>query len=339
MLTRFGKWSKHEIKMILTIGITTFNRADHLGQTIDYLLKETVSSRKLGKLEIVVINNNSADNTSHLLNQYRKLENVIVAKNVTTLPVYESIFNILKLSSGHYFWCFGDDDLVPHGYIEDLVGFLELRTSALIVSDRQDFFSEDTIDLSPVQINPEYVSFNQLIDEFNHFDRLFGFLTSVIFKREIILSQFSLDPTILENNYANKYVAWKSVFLEGLAHIHGPIAFKRCSIGAGSHFQSNLEIKIKTFLLDQVKIALRLKQVDQKLSAKALKNLLNDYRAFLKYKDEGANLFDLAKTLRSLGLSTQQLLVFNFAALTPLVVIRILKLAAAIKTKIRVINS
>ena len=101
--------------MILTIGITTLNRADYLGQTIDYLLKESISVRKSGKLEIIVINNHSADHTSSVLEKYRVSEQVIIAENRTTLPVYESVFNILKLSSGQYFWCFGDDDQQPVG--------------------------------------------------------------------------------------------------------------------------------------------------------------------------------------------------------------------------------
>ena len=174
--------------MILTIGITTLNRADYLAQTLDYLLKESVSVRKSGKLEIVIINNHSADRTSSVLEKYSTFKNVIIAENHTTLPVYESVFNVLKLSSGQYFWCFGDDDLVPQGYVENLVGFLEHETSGLIVSDRQDFIQEQEIDLSPVQIKPKYIQYNQLIEEFSRFDRLFGFLTSVIFKREIIFN-------------------------------------------------------------------------------------------------------------------------------------------------------
>lgn len=319
--------------MILTIGITTLNRADYLGQTIDYLLKESISVRKSGKLEIIVIDNHSADHTSSVLEKYRAFENLIIAENPTTLPVYESVFNVLKLSSGQYFWCFGDDDLVPQGHIQNLVGFLEHETCGLIVSDRQDFLQEQEIDLSPVQISPKYIQNNQLIEEFSRFDRLFGFLTSVIFKREIIFNQFYRYPDLLENTYANKYVAWESVFSEGLAYLNGIIAFKRCSIGAGSHFQANLKIKIKLLLLDNVQIALWLKRVDKKLAARAIKIRLSDYRAFLKYKDEGANLFDLAKTLLGYGVQTRQLMVFYFAALTPMPMIRILKLMAAMNTR------
>lgn len=308
--------------MLLTIGITTYNRASYINRTLDYLLSETQKLRAEGEVEIIVIDNGSSDSTSDILESYCDNTYFNIKKNNTTLPVYESVYNVLKSSHGEFFWCFGDDDLVPVGYIADLLEVLKGNTKGLIVTGRQDFYDEREIDLACKAIELKEVHAGELINDFNTYDRLFGFLTSIVYQRKIILDIFESDRRLLANNYINKYVCWCSALSQGITLIRGPIAYKRCSIGAGSHFQSSLDIRVKTFIFDQAELAGLLEEKDSRVGASAYKKNLGSYREFLKYKNDGADLNKIKLKLLRFNVPLCYLKSLDSARMTPIWVIK-----------------
>jgi glycosyltransferase involved in cell wall biosynthesis len=304
-------------KPYLTIAITTYNRCEFLRDTLKFLLDETSALLLEDLVEIIVIDNGSKDDTFEALQAFDSIPNFSFSKNQNSIDVSKNILNLIHRSRGDYFWCYGDDDLVPHGTIKRIVDYLRKTAPNHLLLDRQDFYDLDEIDLREVSLTPVHYQPTEIRQEFNRFDRLFSFITSNIYSRAHILQVFERCIDSLENNYTNKYAAWLGASAGGLTFIEGPIAFKRCSIGQGSHFNENLDLKLKTFIFDQVKIAKALEQTDTKLAEYAFNKYLSDYRSLAKYKIGGADIVQIIRNLKSIGVPQSSLRTLKLISVIP----------------------
>jgi len=94
--------------MIFTIAIPTYNNAS----TIEETLKSCISQNFDDTFEILVVNNNSTDNTEKILSRYD--EKIRIIKNNETVSMYQNHNICLQKAKGDYvIFCHSDDQLLP----------------------------------------------------------------------------------------------------------------------------------------------------------------------------------------------------------------------------------
>lgn len=128
---------------LLTIGIPTYNRALYLKSTIEFFIREVCKNGLQDKVEIVVSNNDSADDTRLIVEEYNKkyrdfFKGVTYGSNVSFGKNLDRIF---LNSKGMYVFCCGDDDIYREGIV---VLILEI-----ILRDSFDFLYLESYDDKP----------------------------------------------------------------------------------------------------------------------------------------------------------------------------------------------
>lgn len=94
--------------MIFTIAIPTYNNAS----TIKATLESCVNQNFDDTFEVLVVNNNSTDNTEDILSKYEKKIRII--KNDETVSMYNNHNICLQKAKGDYVvFCHSDDQLLP----------------------------------------------------------------------------------------------------------------------------------------------------------------------------------------------------------------------------------
>ena len=111
-------------KPLLTIAIPTFNRAGWLDLCLSQIAKQAPS---LGRqVEILVSNNNSADNTDDIVNRYVSSGLAITyIRNAENIGPDRNLLQCFKRSSGKYVLVMGDDDVILDNALGKIVSILE----------------------------------------------------------------------------------------------------------------------------------------------------------------------------------------------------------------------
>lgn len=96
----------------LSICIPTYNRADVLPECLNSILIQLQDTELKDKVEIVISDNNSQDNTTGLIKKYQaKYKNIRYYKNKTNIGPAANAVKVASLALGKYIWFFSDDDL------------------------------------------------------------------------------------------------------------------------------------------------------------------------------------------------------------------------------------
>ncbi|MDC0933637.1 glycosyltransferase, partial [Arcobacteraceae bacterium] len=122
---------------ILTIAIPTYNRADSLR----YLV-EKISPYLNNNLKLLILDNNSTDNTKEYINIWNKDSNISGIKHITNLGGVVNMLKSIELAQSKYVWLLGDDDDIDITYINELVNLLsseEAYSLHLIPKSREDY--------------------------------------------------------------------------------------------------------------------------------------------------------------------------------------------------------
>ena len=100
----------------LSICIPTYNRAGLIGGCV-----ESILSQINARIEIVIVDGASRDNTQEIIAGYcRRFPCIRYFRRATNLGVDEDILKIVELAKGDYCWLMSDDDRMEPGAIEYL---------------------------------------------------------------------------------------------------------------------------------------------------------------------------------------------------------------------------
>lgn len=113
------------VQPLLTIAIPTYNRAQLLAACLEALLAQ-VSDENKPRIEFIVSDNCSPDNTTDVVNGYigrghpiayhRNTENIGADRNITAC---------FTKARGKYVWVFSDDDFLLPGYLQLIIELLD----------------------------------------------------------------------------------------------------------------------------------------------------------------------------------------------------------------------
>ncbi|RZK45256.1 MAG: glycosyltransferase [Hymenobacter sp.] len=108
----------------LTIAIPTYNRADYLSKCLTSIAGQIDSDNQ--KVEIIISDNNSSDNTEAIVREYSKrFANFRYHKNETNIGADLNIAKCFELAIAKYVWVFSDDDILLPNTIMPIIQLLE----------------------------------------------------------------------------------------------------------------------------------------------------------------------------------------------------------------------
>lgn len=138
-------------KLLSTI-IPVFNSAEFLEQCLDSVCNQAVDDH-----EIIVVNDNSTDNSPAILSRYKKLYPFIkIVKNKETSGPGFSRNLALNMAKGKYITFVDSDDSFGRQYFESLISCADSNSSDIVFSDYK-FIGEDTSRCRVLSINTDAV--------------------------------------------------------------------------------------------------------------------------------------------------------------------------------------
>ncbi len=163
------------LKNKLQITIITFNRESYLSRTLATFTEEKSPVRNF---DILVLDNNSTDNTAAVVKEYaKKYPNISYIKNNYNVGANANIVKAFEYNTKEYLWVVADDDVYDWSYWSELERAIENHEKAIVIS-RMD------------------------LPDKNNIGKIFhqcAFVSACIFHKSLI------DDTVMRNMYDNVY--------------------------------------------------------------------------------------------------------------------------------------
>ena len=193
-------------KPLLSICIPTRNREKYLRECLDSIINQEGFDEE--KIEIVISDNASSDNTTELVKQYqKKYTNIIYHKNEKNIWAIKNILNLPNYTHGEYVWFLSDDDMLSDIWLKTTIEIIRQEKPWLMLSNFFGFWDWAKIDQN--RINREWKITNMIWMEsfFNFLSEIHYDITPYIitlsifcFKKEIYTTNLE---TILKKNGKN----------------------------------------------------------------------------------------------------------------------------------------
>lgn len=107
---------------LLSICIPTYNRARYLPECLESIVSQFNDEEILHKVEVVIADNASTDNTTEVVERYqKKYPNIHYFRNEKNLGFDRSFTKLIEKSRGVYCFSLGDDDALFDGAIATIL--------------------------------------------------------------------------------------------------------------------------------------------------------------------------------------------------------------------------
>lgn len=199
----------------ISICIPTYNRRRYLNETITSILNQ-VMPKDSSLVEICISDNASTDGTEALIQDLQRNTSVriVYSRNATNLGADANYLRAVELASGDYCWYMGSDDVAIPG---SLARFLRE------IDEEHDIYLCNRIDCD---IEMNYIcdrywldasiqseifdfadpnQFSKYADYSKSVGALFGYLSSIVFKRKK-WQAVAIDPIFIGSAYSHVYM-------------------------------------------------------------------------------------------------------------------------------------
>ena len=189
---------------ILSICIPTYNRSTQLRECLDSVLSSAKEYES--KIEIVISDNASTDNTQAVVNEYMKMHSIIrYHRNDRNLGGESNFYIAAEKASGKYIWILGDDDKVAIKSVPIILNQINCGYDLTILNCS--IWSRDFSTLLKqynisIYTNIEYNNHNEILQNFGVY---LGYISSVVVKRDLFLQTSFQDHS--------KYIKFSLSFL------------------------------------------------------------------------------------------------------------------------------
>lgn len=214
-------------KPILSICIPTYNREKYLKECLDSVINQEWFDEE--KIEIIISDNASKDNTTELVKEYQnKHKNIRYFRNDKNLGSAKNILNLaLHLAKWEYVWLFWDDDLMSPVWIRKTTDAIKNHSIDVLLSYRVDFIDwTKPINWINNENGPKILhwlyKFSKFIstdinEYFGRYAELFTFISIMCFKKSIFQDNFNNMNLKYSKKYMDyiysKHYFWHSVIL------------------------------------------------------------------------------------------------------------------------------
>jgi glycosyltransferase involved in cell wall biosynthesis len=128
-------------RKLLTIAIPTFNRASYLDQCLQHICGQLKKDED--RVEILISDNNSTDNTSEIVNKYISQGFVLnYLKNNENIGSDMNFVQCFNLAKGKYILILGDDDVLLENAIGNILEILEKDDYGIVFLNSYSFAND-----------------------------------------------------------------------------------------------------------------------------------------------------------------------------------------------------
>lgn len=190
---------------LLTICVPTYNRSFFLKGLIENILSEIDESGYGEDIQIVIVDGNSKDNTTEIVEQFKIRRNIKYYRREKKEGIDKDILKCVELSDGKYCWLFSDDDRLTTGAVSYLINKLRREddvTGCFCNRISFDFQMEKEvaeINAWPGKIIKEDHIFTDKAECFQHIGMDFGFISSQVVRRS------AWQQVVAEENFEDLY--------------------------------------------------------------------------------------------------------------------------------------
>jgi glycosyltransferase involved in cell wall biosynthesis len=198
----------NDAQPLLTICIPTYNRSTWVDALVDLIVVHILSN-DLYRVNLVISNNNSTDDTYSVLTKYEHIRGVsIFNRDIHLGSAEENIINSIKYLSGDYVWFVGDDDIININVFEEVYKFLENSDFDCLIFNSPVVTSKGRMKLlRPIALNAEKIegNINKIIETIGILNTFAG-ITNVIQRRSLLSIDRGLEWIKISKIYS--HVAW-----------------------------------------------------------------------------------------------------------------------------------
>jgi glycosyltransferase involved in cell wall biosynthesis len=172
---------------ILSIAILTFNRPEYLNQLLNSI--EVSDPETKSKIEIIVLNNGSTDNTVEVISQHQKRLSIHEINNSTNIRGTRSFLKLIDKARGTFIIFPGDDDVFCETAIDKLLSTLSgMAEDVSLVAARAQVIDQNGARLNISYKPKKYASQTDL-------------LATLIDKSVLWFPATAIKTNVLKNNF------------------------------------------------------------------------------------------------------------------------------------------
>jgi glycosyltransferase involved in cell wall biosynthesis len=131
--------------VLLTIAIPTYNRSKFLKSQINYLIDIIEKNYYKKQIELLILNNNSEDETNEIVIEYAKKYSFIkYIKNEYNIGLIGNYKKAIQNSNGKFTWVLGDDDTFEENLVKEILILINSNISLNFIHINQKIFDSKT---------------------------------------------------------------------------------------------------------------------------------------------------------------------------------------------------
>jgi len=179
------------MEKVLTISIAAYNAEKYLSKCLNSLLNSNVKE----KLEIIIVNDGSIDQTLEIANSFSlNYPNVVKVINKENAGHGSTINESIKVATGKYYKILDSDDWVDVDGLEKLVNYLETNTVDMVLNPYHEIYIDTGASIlkKPYSENQEL---NKILDII-HISEVNIYMHSLTFNTSVVKQ---MGPIIDEN--------------------------------------------------------------------------------------------------------------------------------------------
>ena len=169
---------------ILSVCIPTYNRAEYLSETLDHAIIAIAGN--WGKVELLISDNASNDNTSEVVTEYQKIYPMIrYHRNLQNMND-ENFLIASNLAKGKYVWLLGDNRVLLKDSIDRIIDELDKGWNVAIVNYSLYSNNEGRIVKGKCYNENDNLVFRNHNKTMSYFGIDMGHISQVIFRKDLV---------------------------------------------------------------------------------------------------------------------------------------------------------
>lgn len=170
----------------LSICVPTYNRAEFLRDCLTSL--ELAGAGHWGKIEILISDNDSSDNTAQVVAEFQQRFPLRYFKNETNIGSEPNFFAAAARATAEHVWVFGDDDVFIEDSIAAILPYLD-DDYDLVVANFSSWSRKMDVELTHTHLPwPSNRIFDDPNEVLSTFRMHLGFISSIVVRKRIMLA-------------------------------------------------------------------------------------------------------------------------------------------------------
>lgn len=238
-------------KILLTIGIPTYNRATYLDRCLNSIISQ-FDNVEQQDIELIIANNASTDNTKDIVSTYSKKAKITYYENKVNLGPDSTCSICFDKANGKYVWVLGDDEFLIEGSLKLIVDLLKNKNYGDVYLHCIPFHKEEELDETPVH-EATIVSYKDPLAYIKQLHFYVTFISGNIINKSLLQKDFDykkyMGTNIVQVAWTVKaiYAAEENIFVET------PLIAAKQNNSGGYQFVTTFAKNYNSILEDLVK--------------------------------------------------------------------------------------